>query len=348
LRLFTRPDRLPADFERGIRTFGLGSPRPDVVGGEAGRQGSQELLGLTDAVSLFREAVAAAPARHHDRGELLDGLGVVLQELFQRTGDIAALRAAIRAGREALAATPGRHPDRAMCMDHLRAGLRQQEIHEHATPADDPAVLSNQAVDLISDYEHSGELPALTDAIALFREAAAAALVSDPNRGTHLNNLGAALRELCGRTGDMEALAEAIQATRDAIAATRVGDPKRVTYLRNLGDAFQELFGRTGDTDTLTQVIQARRDTVTATPDDHPRRAMYLSLFGDALDLSSLGNALRMLSERTGDMEILAEAVQVGRDAVSAISDARGGLGDAQSGPSPTMRTLKSGRTAAI
>ena len=237
-------------------------------------QRTGELPLLTEAVALFRDAVAATPAGHPDRAGSLNNLGAALRVLAERTGDTAVLAEAVQASRDAVAATPADHPYRA-------------------------AVLSTLGGALQALYERTGDTAVLTEAVALFRDAVAATPADHPDRAGYLNNLGGALQELSGRTGDTAVLAEAVQAGRDAIAATPTGHPSRAAVLSNLGAALQELSRRTGDTAVLAEAVQAGRDAVAATPADHPDRAMHLN---------NLGAALRALYERNGAASALVEA----------------------------------------
>ena len=65
---------------------------------------------LNIAIDLLRQAVAATPADHPDRGAMLSNLGGALRARFERTGDPADLDAAIEVGQQAVAASPDRPP----------------------------------------------------------------------------------------------------------------------------------------------------------------------------------------------------------------------------------------------
>ena len=236
--------------------------------------------------------------------------------------------------------------------------LYQQTRGQGGDTEPDPDAHARRGIELFSAYERTGELPLLTEAVALFRAMVAATPVGHPNHAVHLNNLGAALERLYQRTGNSAVLAEAVQACRDAVAATPTGHPNQAMHLNTLGATLQRLFERTGDTAVLAEAVQACRDAVAATPAGHPNQAMHLNtlgtnlraLYDDAGDtavlaeavqagrdavaatpagdtyragvLSNLGVALRGLFERTGDTAVLAEAVQAGRDAVAATPPA--------------------------
>jgi hypothetical protein len=190
----------------------------------------------------------------------------------------------------------------------LRRFYQQTYGHTESTDLYPGAREEEQAIELFSAYQRTGELPLLTEAVELFRAIAAATPAGHPDRAAVLSNLGGALRELSERTGDTAVLAEAVQADRDALAATPAGHPNRAVILSNLGNALRELSERTGDSAVLAEAVKAGREVVAATPAGHPNRAAILS---------NLGAALQALSERTGDTAVLAEAVQAGRDAVA-------------------------------
>ena len=127
-----------------------------------------------------------------------------------------------------------------------------------------------------SIYQSNGDLPALINAIALFREAVAAAPDCDAGRAACWSNLGASLWMLFERTGDMEALTGAIRVMREAVAAAPDGHPDRAMRMNNLGNALQAMSGRTGDADALTEAIQVTTAADAAAPHGHPNRAVNL------------------------------------------------------------------------
>ena len=283
---------------------------------------------LAEAVQAVRDAVAATPTDHTARAGVLSNLGGALRELAERTGDTAVLAEAVQAGRDAIAATPTGHPDRATSLTNLGNALRELA-------------------------ERTGDTAVLAEAVQAGRDAVAATPAGHSSRAGVLSNLGVALRELAERTGDTAVLAEAVQAGHDAIAETRrpprprpapeqprprpagtgrthrghrrAGrggpgrtrcrdrDPGRTPRPRwapvqprgrpaGTGRAHRghRRAGRGGPGRTRCHRRHSRRP-----PRPRP-------------DLNNLGLALQELAERTGDTAVLAEAVQAGRDAVTA------------------------------
>jgi tetratricopeptide (TPR) repeat protein len=170
----------------------------------------------------------------------------------------------------------------------------------------DMAALNNRAVEMLTAYERTAEVSRLTEAIELFRAAAAIGPVGDRYRAMVLSNLASVLQTLSARTGNTAALAEAVRVRSDAVAATPVGHPERSTYLSNFGNALRELAERTGDITVLAEAVQALRDAVAAMPIGHPDCGVVLS---------NLAGALQAQFEGTRDAAAIAEAVQALRKA---------------------------------
>ncbi|WP_054812743.1 CHAT domain-containing tetratricopeptide repeat protein [Nocardia arizonensis] len=176
----------------------------------------------------------------------------------------------------------------------------------------EPGSWNDQGAELMSEYEQTGDLPALYNATRLFTHAVYATPEDHPDSGMYLSNLGAALLTWYRRTGDGHALDESVATLRAAIAATTVEDPDRARHLSNLGGALGTVYRRTGDTDALRESIDVSREAVSMTPADHPHYATRLS---------GLSTELRILFERTGVEATLTEAIQTAEAAVASESD---------------------------
>ncbi len=89
-----------------------------------------QLADLDEAITLFRDAVAATPVGHPERPGRLSNLGAALRTRFGRTGQLADLDQAITARQEAVAAIPADHPDRPVILSEPR-GLAAGPVRAH-------------------------------------------------------------------------------------------------------------------------------------------------------------------------------------------------------------------------
>ncbi len=171
----------------------------------------------------------------------------------------------------------------------------------------DPGTAMGRAMESLADYQRTRRVPLLTEAVALFRAAAAD---DHANSATIMCSLAIALQEWSEESGDTVALAEAVRALRDALAALSADNPDRAVVLCNVGVAFQQCFKLNGDVSMMGEAAQALRAAVAALPIAHPDRAVVLN---------NLAGALRGWAAHTGDITVREEAVQVLRDAVAAL-----------------------------
>jgi hypothetical protein len=103
-------------------------------------------------ISRKRNALAACPEGHTDRGQLAAELGEVLYTGYEQSGDIALIREGVKVEREALSLRPRGHPDRALSCSDLAAFL-------------------------LEDYRQAKDVAFLDEAIELGREALAFATI---------------------------------------------------------------------------------------------------------------------------------------------------------------------------
>jgi len=194
-------------------------------------------------------------------------------------------------------------------------------------------------MELFTAYQGSGSVSILTEAVAVFREAAAA---SDgrPHRHLYWHNLGYALQQLFERTGDTAVLAEMVQVCRKAVAAAPDTYRDRVEVLNNLVASLREAYEHTGDVALLVESVQLARDNASGA-DWHPDGAF---LFGN------LATSLDMLFERTGNAAVLADWVQVATRAVELTpeGDPRQGSHLNQLGSALAARYARTGKAAAL
>jgi tetratricopeptide (TPR) repeat protein len=239
----------------------------------------------------------------------------------------------------------------------MRALLSQEE-RSGSDESSDPKSVSARARDLVESYQRTGRQLLLDEAVALFRQAAAATQPGHADQAQRLSDLGAALGLLSDRTGDMSALREAVRCGREAVAMTPPS--QRQPYLSNLGVSLRGLYLRTKDPTVLEEAIRTARECAASTPPDHPGYALERNALRFLLErlpeskerdgawwerevvgaareavtrapqadpqrarlLHELGGTLNSLHQRTGRTNALEEAVQYVREAV-AITPAR-------------------------
>jgi tetratricopeptide (TPR) repeat protein len=174
-------------------------------------------------------------------------------------------------------------------------------------PIGKAAAMASEAVNLIDDYQRTGQLDLLDTAIELFHDTAATSPPGHPNHPGNLSNLGVALCIRFERTGQQTDLDQAITALREAVDTIPPEHPDHPVPLSNLGLALVARFERTGQLPDLDQAITALREAVTTTPPDDPDRT---------IGLSNLGGALLTRFERTGQLPDLDQAITALREAV--------------------------------
>ncbi len=84
-----------------------------------------------------------------------------------------------------------------------------------------------------------------------------------------------------------------------------VFDPRAIATAQARAVDLLTAYERTGQRDVLEQAVAAFRTVHTMLPEGHPPSTLPVC--------TTSGNALQFLSERVGDIEVLEEAVQVGR-----------------------------------
>ena len=176
-------------------------------------------------------------------------LAVLLQALYERTGDLKTLKRAIARYEQALELAPEGHPDR-------------------------PGRLGNLGLALRSLYERTGDLKTLERAIAYHKQALELAPEDHPDRPGWLSNLGTALFRLYERTGDLKTLERAIARYEQALELAPEGHPGRPALLGSLGNALFDRYERTGDLKTLERAIAYLTEALELDTDLNPGAAL--------------------------------------------------------------------------
>ncbi|OIK28696.1 CHAT domain-containing protein [Streptomyces malaysiense] len=283
---------------------------------------------LEEAVARGAAAVASTPDAHPDRAGRLANLGIVLRGAAERTGDLAQAERGIAVCREAASRMPDTDPDRPAVLstlglllrllgaagdhDSLREAVRVMTEVADTTGEGDPDLpgrLSNLMIVLRAQYEASGAVTALHDAVTAGRRALAALPPGHGNRPSVLANLGLALSTLASRTGDDGTLAEAAEVYAQASRGPGAPVVLRIWALRE-----------------EARIVARRGDPGAALPLLETAVSLLPRLAGRALDRPDRDHALG----RVGGLaaQVVATAVAAGRVAygVGLLERARGVL----------------------
>lgn len=222
-------------------------------------------------------------------------------------------------------------------------------------PGIEPGERMNIVADELIASGDTAEIEELRAVVNELRRIIADAPAGDPERVLCLHDLGYLLSVLACRTGDIGLLRESILVDRDAMVTSGVLPDDHRMHLSvriNHRYAVALLFECTDDTGDLRDVVRADQLMIAALASDSPNRAELLCLsWSDlvelagrvdepelvnevadiarmavaaiALDdpdrptaLADLVETLLAAFERTGDAELLAEAVRTGHDGV--------------------------------
>jgi tetratricopeptide (TPR) repeat protein len=232
---------------------------------------------LAEAVAAHRAAVAASPDDDDLHGAHLNNLGrILVSQLARDPGDDLAAEAV------------------AICSAAVAAPVTSsQELTDR---------LVNLAGALLWAAERTTAPDAVAGAIAAYRSVMEAGPTGSRDRAARLNNLGEAVMRTAKRSGMRAALDAAVGLFREAEQLA----PDNQVILSNLGQVLDELAARGGGTSLLMEATTLHRRAVRAAADDASRAR--------ALDLLS-GNLGRQF-DLTGREEALAEAVDIGRQAM--------------------------------
>jgi tetratricopeptide (TPR) repeat protein len=275
-----------------------------------------------------REALAACPEGHPDRGQRASELGEILRTGYQQIGDVALINEGIKFQREALALYPQSHPDWALSYSDL--GL---SLYEHCKQARDVAILNeaielhrkalalrppghpdrwvscnNLGLSLHTRYEQCGDLTLLDEAIAIEREALALLPLGHSDRAVSCNNLSNLLRARYEQCGDLTPLNESIELNREALALRPPGHPDRALSCNNLAVLLHARYSQCGDLSLLDEAIELKREALTLQPPGHPE---YAAKCG------SLATSLHSRYKQCGDLPLLNEAIKLKREALA-------------------------------
>ena len=188
--------------------------RSDNSGGAGGRYADE-------AVTLYRQAVAASPAGRRVWLEAVSSLAAMLRARFEASGAEADLAESIQFGRQSLGAARVLDPRRHM--------------YE-----------SNLAISLLARHAVAGAPEDLPEAIRLLRDALEWTPRRHPNHARNCANLAMALWVRFEESAAEQVLDQVIGLLRQAAATIRDADPARAVVLSNLSVAMCARFESRG------------------------------------------------------------------------------------------------------
>jgi tetratricopeptide (TPR) repeat protein len=212
-----------------------------------------------------------------------------LSDLFDITGDQAALEEAIELGRKALSSCTDDDPDRA----------------EYCTQL---------AGDLSKLYKYTYDGNALEEAIQLARQALALCptLEQDPDseqpRDVCCYELAICLKQRYARTGDILVLEESIQLFRETLSLRPIGHFARQETCSSLGIALRDRYKVAHDEEDIHEALRLQREALLICPSDSKWLATLHNDVADCLD---------DIFDLTGDVKLLEEALELDRKALS-------------------------------
>jgi tetratricopeptide (TPR) repeat protein len=285
---------------------------------------------IWEAIEHGREALAACPEGHPDRGQLAADLGMILYPGYCRFGDITLIKEGIKVQREVLDLCPRGHPDRS-------------------------PICANLGVFLCEYYTQSGDIAVLDEAIELQREALVLLPPDHPDREFVCTSLGKSLHTRYGQCSDINLLDKAIELLREALKLRPPGHLMRAASCEILAASIYARYKQCDNTTFLDEAIELGQEALILRPSSHPLRATTLGHFGcflhsrfeeggrsdltllnkaieldrealalqpaghpsQASSLANLGSSLHTLFEHCGDVTLLNEAVELKRAALA-------------------------------
>ncbi|KAF5659045.1 hypothetical protein FCIRC_12646 [Fusarium circinatum] len=295
------------------------------------RSDPQNVQGLRDSIKASRNAIAALPEAHPNRGTILDQLSTKLGLLFMQTRELVLIEENIAVQREAVEVTPISNPKRVLFLANLAApltGLHQvlgnkedldeaiQICHDVIAQTDENSPqllerLGNLSLGLSERYDTHGDQTDLDEAIEVVKQAIEVTEENSLERMAQLSNYANFLGDRYLRAGNISDLEESIHIF-DMVCG-RVADEEvyldRHKCFSNFGIQLSRRYRRIGTVADLKQAIQVGRKVCELSPEDDSK----------SKHLSNLAIILKHEYFRTDDPEVLEEAISVQRKAVEAV-----------------------------
>ncbi|MET8217844.1 CHAT domain-containing protein [Streptomyces hirsutus] len=270
---------------------------------------------LLEGIAQLRTAIGYVPD-HPVRHPLRVNLSSLLLDHFLCFGDVSALHESLAGCDESIPMLDGENR-------WMAAMLRGETLILLAERTRDPAYAA-EAVESASRlprvpaaryvlgkalhirYELTHDHAVLVDAARVLEESVLATPVDDPNYALRLNQLGDVLQRSAEYTGDESVRETAVRHLRDAMARTPSSSPALLDHKVDLAAALRDRGRKTGDVAALREGVALLREVLEATwPDGHRwenRCENYLI-------------AVQSLVARTGEIDVLDQAVEIGRSA---------------------------------
>ncbi|MDI2130510.1 CHAT domain-containing protein [Yinghuangia seranimata] len=270
---------------------------------------------LLEGIAQLRTALEYVP-HHPIRHAMTANLSALLMDRFDTLGDVPDLHEALAGLDEAIPMLDGEN-------QLVAAMMRAETLTKLAEHVRDPACVDD-AVESASRlprlpaaqfvlgralrlrYELADDHAALVDAADVMAQCVRAGRADDPNYPVWLNELGNVLQRSAEHSRDESVRQSAIRHLREAVAgspSTSVHMPK---FKVDLAAALHDRGHYTNDVAALREAVNLLREVLATTEPDTRSWGNYCELY-----LSSVS----ALVERTGDIELLDRAVQIGRSA---------------------------------
>ena len=184
-----------------------------------------------------------------------------------------------------------------------------QHTRETGTREDLARALIGYGISLADLGQHRDALAAMEEAVALWRDLAAANPAHQPDLANALNHYGISLRDLGRHRDALAAMEEAVALLRDLAAANPAHQPDLANALNGYGVSLRDLGRHRDALAAMEEAVALLRDLAAANPAHQPDLANALNGYG--VSLWDLGR------HRDG-LAALEEAVAVWRDVAAA------------------------------
>lgn len=314
----TNPTPFDSQIERSRRQTAQGSVNAmnDLAMGLRDRyRHTGDPADLLEGIAQLRTALGYVPD-HPIRHPLRVGLSSLLHDHFLYFGDVSALHESLAGcdesiplldGENRLVAAMVRGETLILLAEHTRDPAHVAEAVESASRL--PRVPAAQYVlgkALYIQYELTHDHAALVDAARVLEESVLATPVDDPDYALRLNQLGDVLQRSAEHTGDESVRETAVRHLRDAMARTPSTSRALLDHKVDLAAALRDRGRKTGDVAASREGVALLREVLEATrPDERPwenRCENYLI-------------AVQDLVAQTGEIDVLDQAVEIGRSA---------------------------------
>ncbi|MGW3951622.1 CHAT domain-containing protein [Streptomyces sp. NPDC004752] len=270
---------------------------------------------LLEGIAQLRTAIGYLPD-HPIRHVLRVNLGALLLDHFQYFGEVSALDEALAGCDEAMGhldeedrrvAATMRAEALLVLAEHTRdVAYVDEAVASAARLPRGPAVLFVLGRALYQRYALTDDRTALLDAARLLDESVRASPTGDPDHLLRLNLLGDVLQTTAEHTGDESVRERAVGYLRAAVAGAPSTSGLLPDFKVDLAAALRDRGRYTGDLAALREGVDLLREVLAATPSGtRPwgnRCENYLVAVHD-------------LVEQTHDIELLDQAVEIGRSA---------------------------------